>query len=323
MSCLPGNDPRIVYDGRAARGRRRRPTSLQETHVARAKRTDRAAARRRHRAQQVVEPDELDTDDGVATADDRRARAAVAASRPRGAPADAGSERPQGGIGYAFRAAFRQAHIRDDLAHIGENLRQRSLWLTCLVSVAVAVAYVAFQGREVVSGLLFQYFVYPPPVGAIFIAGFFARRASYLAGAIAGIVSGVAFCVVVAAAAGSFGTDLLPSPDASPSPSVVASATGPAPSASVDASASAPPASGASAAPSAQSSPLPSPTPSGSGTVQPGDFDTASAITYALTVSPISGIVFGAAAAWYRRFLNLANPNRGQRRPPPKGKARR
>ena len=289
--------------------------------MARAKRTDRAAARRRHRAQQVVEPDELEADDGEPTADDRRARAAVPARGPRGAATDAGSERQQGGIGYAFRAAFRQAHIRDDLAHVGENLRQRSLWLTCLVSVAVAVAYVAFQGREVVSGLLFQYFVYPPPVGAIFIAGFFARRASYLAGAIAGIVSGVAFCVVVAAAAGSFGTDLLPSPDASPSPSVVASASGAVPSASVDASA--PTASGASAAPSALPSPLPSPTPSGSGTVQPGDFDTASAITYALTVSPISGIVFGAAAAWYRRFLNLANPNRGQRRPQPKGKARR
>jgi hypothetical protein len=47
-------------------------------------------------------------------------------------------------------------------------------------------------------------------------------------------------------------------------------------------------------------------------------------VSAAFVVSPVSGILFGAAIAWYRRFLNLANPNRGVRRPPPaRGKPRR
>jgi hypothetical protein len=36
------------------------------------------------------------------------------------------------------------------------------------------------------------------------------------------------------------------------------------------------------------------------------------ALGYALATSPLSGVFFGAAAAWYRRFLRLANPNRSR-----------
>jgi hypothetical protein len=32
-------------------------------------------------------------------------------------------------------------------------------------------------------------------------------------------------------------------------------------------------------------------------------------------MSPLAGIFFASAAAWYRRFLQLSNPNRG-RTPP-------
>jgi hypothetical protein len=43
------------------------------------------------------------------------------------------------------------------------------------------------------------------------------------------------------------------------------------------------------------------------------------AIEQALILSPASGALYAAAAAWYKRFLNLANPNRAarqqQRRP--------
>ena len=34
-------------------------------------------------------------------------------------------------------------------------------------------------------------------------------------------------------------------------------------------------------------------------------------------VAPIGASLFASAAAWYRRFLNLANPNRNQRRAQP------
>jgi phosphate/sulfate permease len=38
-----------------------------------------------------------------------------------------------------------------------------------------------------------------------------------------------------------------------------------------------------------------------------------SIITQALVISPVSGALYAAAAAWYKRFLNLSNPNRAAR----------
>ncbi len=38
-------------------------------------------------------------------------------------------------------------------------------------------------------------------------------------------------------------------------------------------------------------------------------------ILQAWVAGPVGAALFAAAAAWYRRFLDLANPNRGQRRP--------
>jgi phosphate/sulfate permease len=37
-----------------------------------------------------------------------------------------------------------------------------------------------------------------------------------------------------------------------------------------------------------------------------------SIVTQALVISPVSGAVYAAAAAWYKRFLNLSNPNRAR-----------
>jgi hypothetical protein len=47
------------------------------------------------------------------------------------------------------------------------------------------------------------------------------------------------------------------------------------------------------------------------------------AFGYALTTSPLSGVFFGAAAAWYRRFLRAMNPNRGRRPASRQGQRRR
>jgi hypothetical protein len=44
-------------------------------------------------------------------------------------------------------------------------------------------------------------------------------------------------------------------------------------------------------------------------------------ILSAFVMSPIMGAIFASAAAWYRRFLSLSNPNRG-RKPPPKAQGR-
>lgn len=42
-----------------------------------------------------------------------------------------------------------------------------------------------------------------------------------------------------------------------------------------------------------------------------------SAVLAAVTTSPILGALFASAAAWYRRFLTLTNPNRGRRNQQP------
>jgi len=40
----------------------------------------------------------------------------------------------------------------------------------------------------------------------------------------------------------------------------------------------------------------------------------------AVALGPVGALLFAAAAAWYKRFLNMANPNRG--RPPAKSQSR-
>jgi len=43
-----------------------------------------------------------------------------------------------------------------------------------------------------------------------------------------------------------------------------------------------------------------------------GDAQRQSLVTQALVISPVSGALYASAAAWYKRFLNLSNPNRGR-----------
>jgi hypothetical protein len=126
-----------------------------------------------------------------------------------------------------------------------------------LLAAVTAGALIAFQGQELISRFAATYFLAPPPIGGIFLAGFLAPRASYLIGALVGLVS----AVLVTLAAASIGSAV-----EGGTPTEVAWA--------------------------------------------------------ALVISPLSGIFFGAAAAWYRRFLYLASPARKDvRRPPPaKGK---
>jgi hypothetical protein len=71
-------------------------------------------------------------------------------------------------------------------------------------------------------------------------------------------------------------------------------------------------------------SPTASPTPSAPPITQEElDQFVAENLNAAFIVSPISGILFGAAVAWYRRFLNLASPARNRRPPPARGKPTR
>jgi hypothetical protein len=288
--------------------------------LARAKRTDRAEARRRYRAQLAAEGgDELDPAEDAVPEETRESVRTPPRRAAAGAPPPPAPTRP--GIGYAFRTAFRPANFREDLAALPRLIRHKSIWLPALISIGTTAVLLVTGGRDVISALIYQYFVVTPPIGAIFLSGFLAPRASYLTGAIVGLVGAVCLAVLVAASAtgtlgGGAGT-----PGASPSPVAASPGSSAPPAASASAPASAAPSS--SPAPTAAGSAQPSPTPSGAG-APPTPQELADTVALSFFLSPLTGAFFGAAAAWYRRFLNLANPNRGTRRPQQaKGKPRR
>jgi len=164
-------------------------------NVARAKRTERAAARRRHRA--ATEPDlleaEMEEDRGPATP--RRA-----------APPRASGDTVRVSIGTALRSSFHPLRVREDLAALPSLVRHRSLWLPILATVASTVAVVATQGKDVITPFLFAYFVQTPALGGVFLAGFLAPRASWLLGAIVGVVAAGGYVAVVALVPSSIST---------------------------------------------------------------------------------------------------------------------
>jgi hypothetical protein len=153
--------------------------------VARAKRTERATARRRYRA--AVEPEQLEAEE-----------AREAATPSRATPARPTPESVRVSIGGALRASFRPLNVREDLAAFPSLLRHRSLWLPILVTIASTVAVVVTQGKDVVTQFLFAYFVMTPALGGVFLAGFLAPRASWLLGAIVGLVAAGGYVGIVA-----------------------------------------------------------------------------------------------------------------------------
>jgi hypothetical protein len=219
--------------------------------VARAKRTHRAEARRRYRAQFAETGGEFGDE-----APDTEEASPAATARQGGAVAPPPPARPS--LTYAFRTSFRQANVREDIAYVPTLvLGTKAVWLPVLLSVASAVALVAF-GLNTMTILFFQYFAYILPVGALFLAGFLAPRASYLAGLIVGAAATVVLGVTLAA--GVLGTEL------------DSEALGP------------------------------------------------NILLNGFVTSTIGGALVSSAAAWYKRFLRLANPNRGARRQPARGK---
>jgi hypothetical protein len=242
----------------------RPPAFTQGEVVARAKRTDRAEARRRHRAQYLRDTEVVDESASEAVtagpvASDPRARTAA---RGRGRTPDAlAVQRPQpaGGMRNAFRAAFRPLNLAEDLRLLPRLLRHRAFLVPVLLSAVTAIALVAFQGRELISQFAATYFLAPPPIGGLFLAGFLAPRASYLIGALVGVMSTIFLGMAASTLSGV--------------------ATG----------------------------------PDGSAVVDP-----VQVVISGLVISPLSGLFFSAAAAWYRRFLYLASPARQMppRRPP-------
>jgi hypothetical protein len=156
------------------------------------------------------------------------------------------------GLAQAFRTAFRQANLREDLPEVPRLLIHRSVWIPIALSAASVVAFIVTGPKNVVTSFAFNTFGLPPALAAVFITGFFVPRASYLMGAIVAAVASIFYSIFLVVA----GQGLVPDV----------------------------PALGADRVPSE--------------------------IASAFAIGPISGVVFGAAAAWYRRFLYLTSPAR-------------
>ncbi len=227
--------------------------------MARAKRTARAEARRRYRAEQGDTTDILDAEDPAGP---------TARPTPTTATARAAAGQPQRlGLGEAFRRSFRPVDLPGDLRAFPRiATRSKALWVPLLLTIASTIAFSFTMGADFVTRFMFAYFVQTPAIGGVFIAGFLAPRAAWLLGAIVGFVSAICYTALLLTV---FSADLSK-----------AGATG-----------------------------------------SVGDI-----VGAAFVLSPVMGAVFAAAAAWYRRFLTLSNPNRGSRPsqgpPRPDGRSR-
>lgn len=211
--------------------------------MARAKRTVRADARRRYRQEQGIVEEPIDEPSDPAP------RAPVASSVARSTVGPTPSARL--GITEAFRRSFRPLDVRGDLAALPTLIRSKAFWLPSLLTIASTGLVFATRGTDVVSAFLYAYFIQTPAIGAVFIAGFLAPRASWLLGILVGLISAACYTAIGV-----------------------------------------------------------------SGMVSvPQGTDATQIVTASFLLSPIMGALFAAAAAWYRRFLQLSNPNRGRQRP--------
>lgn len=157
--------------------------------MARAKRTsDRAEARRRYRQTPLVDDEAPESEARPSPASSKAAATATATARPS--------------FTASFRSAYHRADLRGDLPYLPSLLRHWSFWLPLLLMVGSGIFAVilprqpngvapdALHGASV---FLYQTFVLPPALIVLFICGFFAKRASYLLGAILGVINAILF----------------------------------------------------------------------------------------------------------------------------------
>jgi hypothetical protein len=162
--------------------------------VARAKRTDRAEARRQYRAYLQEKQDTA-----AADADDSSGAADVTSSKS----ARSREQRPQAviqpsgrlGIFAAAKAAYRTPHYMDDVRNIRSLVfHSKAVWPVLVVCVA-AGAFSVFrissgaESTDPVLTAIFQFLFYPVPLVPPMMAGFLAPRSTWLAGLIAGFIS--------------------------------------------------------------------------------------------------------------------------------------
>ena len=169
--------------------------------MARAKRTNRAEARRRYRAEHGL-PDDTTIEDETPEVAAPSRRAQPVAGQPA-----------RMGIGAAFRQAFRPLDLRGDLLALPRLLRDKAFIVPVLLTVAATALVLSIPRQAVpvdpatpapsadlitlVAAFAFTYFIQPPAFGGVLISGFFAPRASWLLGGLVGLVSAVCYAAWV------------------------------------------------------------------------------------------------------------------------------
>lgn len=234
--------------------------------MARAKRTDRAEARRRHRATFADPLTGADGDVGAEAAPESGDRSRGADQPRAGAASTSKPAAQRPGLLNAFRSSFRPVDWRGDIGALPSLVRHWSFFVPVVLSGSALVLSQYFP-KEPVSAALAGYFTGVTPLGSVFIAGLFARRASWLVGALVSISAALllAFSLYVRYAG-------------LPDGVFVDVGVG-------------------------QVNLL-------SSTVVKAEIP--DVILQALTAGAVYGAVFASAGAWYRRFLNRANPNRAR-----------
>lgn len=161
--------------------------------MARAKRTHRAEARRRHRAEQAI---------GTFEGDEAYIELVQGATPERPRPGATATVRR--GFANAFREAFHPVNVPADLRSLPLLVRNKALWIPILLTLVTAGLYATVRPEsrpgELISTLtLFakEYFLVPPAIGGAFITGFMAPRASWLLGLIVGIVAAATYSILV------------------------------------------------------------------------------------------------------------------------------
>jgi hypothetical protein len=285
--------------------------------VARAKRTDRAEARRKYRAYlqaqeeaAIAEAREHGEPVGVASSSAPRARD----QRTSAAPVPG----VRLGMFAAARAAYRTPHYVDDVRHVGSLVIGSNAVWPVLIMCVISGAYMSIRisggnnaaSNDPILSTVYQFVFYPVPLLPPMLAGFLAPRSTWLAGMIAAFIATITLVVVVGLNVGSFSntTGAISVASATPGVTAVASVSAVPSSAASVVSSATPAASGSPAA--GASSNTGSGGQSNSNTV--GDLFN---LAIMLLVQSLGfGAMIGALSGWYKRFLALTSG--GQRRPP-------
>jgi hypothetical protein len=310
--------------------------------VARAKRTDRAEARRKYRAYlQAQEDAAIEAEAPESSA----AKAGAKPARPRFQESPSGAQ-PQVRLGLlaAARAAYRTPHYIDDIKSIRQLIfSSHAVWpivIICAISGVYSISRLRAPGyaTDPILPILFQFVFYPPLIPPM-LAGFLAPRATWLAGLIASLLATITLIAVIGISdvklTDASGAASSASPSKSPAASLVSQAS--ASGSVLETSTPAPTASGsaaptdtssatvaASVAASAGAAGSPSASPSAATATTTGTSAVNDLFTYAwvlLLQSLTIGALIGGLSGWYKRFLALSGG--GPRKPSSSSRSQR